>query len=227
MNRLLLEIRLFIPKILDFCISVFFCLRCLPFRQAVKLPVLVSYKVKINELHKGSIVIDGTIKRFMICLGHRGFSGVDHKQSVIHITKGAKVILSDNVCLAQGFRLWVDEPTIVAFGKNFYCNKNCFIRASKSITFGEGVLMGWNVEINNSDGHHFLVDGIEKPIEGDVTIGNHVWIASDVKIGKNVVISNGSVVAQMSLLNACFDEERVLIAGIPAKIVKRNIDWQE
>lgn len=227
MNRLLLEIRLFIPKVLDFCTSLLFCLRYLPLSQAIKIPFLISYKVKIDELHKGAIVIDGAVKRFMICLGHRGFTGIAHQQSIIHIIKGAKIVFSDNVCLAQGFRLWVDEPTTVTFGKDFYCNKNCLIRATKNITFGDGVLLGWNVAINNCDGHHISIDGVDRPNDGDITIGNHVWIASDVRINKNAQIPNGAVVAQMSLVNTRFVEDRILLAGIPAKVVKRNIDWKK
>lgn len=50
-------------------------------------------------------------------------------------------------------------------------------------------------------------------------------IGKDCKIGKNTKISSNSIVAWNSVVNKKFDESNVVIAGNPATIVKRNINW--
>lgn len=45
------------------------------------------------------------------------------------------------------------------------------------------------------------------------------------KIGKNVKISDNSIVGWGSIVTRKFDEPNVIIAGIPAKVVKRGVNW--
>ena len=56
-------------------------------------------------------------------------------------------------------------------------------------------------------------------------IGNDVWIASNVKIVKPVVIGNGVVVAACSLVNKDIHSYEVS-AGVPAKFIKHRLDPQ-
>ena len=58
-----------------------------------------------------------------------------------------------------------------------------------------------------------------------IEIGKHVWIGKDSKIGKNVKIADNSIVGWGSIVTKEFNEPNVIIAGIPAKIVKRGINW--
>lgn len=60
----------------------------------------------------------------------------------------------------------------------------------------------------------------------DVTIGNHVWIGRYASVNKGAVIPDGCVVGANSFVNKVFDEKNCIIAGTPAKIVKRNIRWE-
>ena len=58
-----------------------------------------------------------------------------------------------------------------------------------------------------------------------VDIGNHVWVGKDVKIGKNARISDHRILGWGSIVSKEFDEPHVILAGMPAKIVKRGINW--
>ena len=98
---------------------------------------------------------------------------------------------------------------------------------SEGITFGENVLLGWNINVRDSDGHMMYHDGQKVPSFKPVYIGNHVWIASCVDILKGVTIPDGSVVAYRSCLTKPFAEKNALIAGYPAKIVRTDIEWEK
>ncbi|MCB6663487.1 hypothetical protein LI167_09075 [Phocaeicola dorei] len=56
-------------------------------------------------------------------------------------------------------------------------------------------------------------------------IGKYVWIGKDVKIGKNTKIPDDSIVGWGSIVTKVFHEPNIILAGIPAKIIKRGINW--
>lgn len=56
-------------------------------------------------------------------------------------------------------------------------------------------------------------------------IGNHVWIGKNVLVGKGVKISSNSVVAAYSKVTNRFDDENIIVGGIPAKTLKTGINW--
>lgn len=58
-----------------------------------------------------------------------------------------------------------------------------------------------------------------------IEIGNHVWIGMDVSISKGAQIADNSVIGQKALVTKAFKEQNVMIAGVPARIIKTNISW--
>jgi len=111
------------------------------------------------------------------------------------------------------------------FGKNFCANRNTFISCSKQIVFGDDVLLGWNVSIRDSDGHTLITDGKPHIKRKPVIVGNHVWVCAHSHILKGTVIGSNSVVGYGSIMTNGSNEDNVLWAGIPATILRRNIDW--
>lgn len=61
----------------------------------------------------------------------------------------------------------------------------------------------------------------DKPI----IIGNNVWIGCRTLILKGAGIANESIVAAGTIVNKIFEIPSVIIAGTPAKIVKKNNIW--
>ena len=59
----------------------------------------------------------------------------------------------------------------------------------------------------------------------DVEIGNHVWIGYRVLINKGSVIPDDTVVGTGAIVTKSFDEPNTVLAGVPAKVVKRNVNW--
>ena len=92
------------------------------------------------------------------------------------------------------------------------------------------MLLGWNVNVRDSDGHNIEYDMASTLIQPNIkepqcTIGNHVWLASYVDILRGVGISDESVVAYRSCVTKSFNDEACLIAGYPAKVIRKNIKW--
>lgn len=110
----------------------------------------------------------------------------------------------------------------IFFGNNIYINNNFTIVAeASSISIGDDVLIGTNVEIIDSDFHglHPNERNTGNHIAEPVIIGRNVFIGSNVCIVKGVNIGENSVIANGSVVTASFPSN-VIIGGNPAKIIR-------
>jgi len=216
------RISLIVESIFSIPKTLYFNFRCFSFSTAIKLPVLVSYRTKLPELHKGIITFGRSPYRFMVKFGFGGSSGIIERKSLICL-EGGNVHFEGKADFCAGTSL--RNSGEIRFGNRFWSNKNCTIWCSKYICFGENVLLGWNIVFRDSDGHLIIDNGEPRPVTGDVIIGNHCWICSEAHVIKGGSMGNDSVLGYRSLLNKKNEISNVLLVGSPAKIVKSNINW--
>ena len=84
------------------------------------------------------------------------------------------------------------------------------------------------IQLRTSDSHSIL-DGNAKRINpgGDIEIGNHVWIGNEVVVLKGSVIPENCIVGARSIVTSSLRATpNSMIAGIPAKVLKTNINWK-
>ncbi len=108
------------------------------------------------------------------------------------------------------------------YGAVFHLKEN-----NATIEIGNNCLFSTNIEIWACDGHTIFENGKAINFAKPVKIGNQVWIGTGVKIGKGVVISDDSVAGMGAVIVGKFMETNVILAGNPAKIIKRNIVWDK
>ena len=97
-----------------------------------------------------------------------------------------------------------------------------------SLIIGKNVLLSYDIEIYTTDTHPVL-DMQGKVInnkKASVVLENHVWVCASAVLLKNAYISSDSIVGHSSVVSGKFSEKNVVIAGNPAQIVKRNINWR-
>ena len=128
--------------------------------------------------------------------------------------------------IGHGVRLFVHENAFLYFGgKKFESDSgitaDTLIMTYKKISVGFDFICAWNVFISDSDWH--LIN--TKPHYGDVTIGDHGWIANNCSVLKGSNIGNNSIVASHSkVINQKYASGSML-AGTPAKIVESDVNW--
>lgn len=97
---------------------------------------------------------------------------------------------------------------------------------------GKGIYIGkdnmWAAQIvcMNSDAHA-IIDAFGNVINKsqDIFFGEHVWVAFRSQILKGVIIGPNSVVGAGAFVTKSFKEGNQILAGLPAKVVKSNINW--
>ena len=96
------------------------------------------------------------------------------------------------------------------------------------VTVGEDCLFSDDIEVWCSDTHSICdLEGNILNIGKSIEIGNHVWVGRNCSITKNTKIADNSIIGWCSNVTKKFEESNVVIAGNPAEVVKRNIDWRK
>jgi len=209
--------------------------RVLPFRQAFRMPFIVSRDVRIRGCQKGSIKILSEPKIFMISFGFGGSPDLtlyNSRKSVLEIDKNAQLIFKGKAHFAPHFSVLVKDGAIMTIGSGFSCNNGCKFSCSSGIMLGDNCLLGGDVIIRDSDGHMVFT----QPIDGSprtthkcckpVAIGNHVWICNKSDILKGVTIGDDCIVSYGSLVVKSFPQNHLLIGGHPAVAIMENVEWE-
>lgn len=96
-----------------------------------------------------------------------------------------------------------------------------------AIEFGEDCLCSSEIVVRTGDSHSILDEqGNRTNPSMDVTIGDHVWIGHRAILLKGAHIPSNSIVGTAAVVTKRFEEERVCLAGVPARVVKRNVFWK-
>jgi maltose O-acetyltransferase len=105
---------------------------------------------------------------------------------------------------------------IIEIGDNSTINENCRFR-------GDGIKIGNNCSVSPScffiTGDHDMdnnMEGRQKP----VVIEDYVWIGTEVMLLPGAYVSRGSVVAARACVTRSFYEPNLVLAGLPAKVIK-------
>lgn len=122
-------------------------------------------------------------------------------------------------------------------GQKFKMGSNtCIVQAhfileeQGKITIGENCLFSSKVLFRTSDGHSMTnKDGTEvlTTTADEIKIGNHCWISTEVMVLKNSYVGDNCILGARSIINKKYEENNVVIAGIPAKIIKRDVNWRQ
>ena len=158
----------------------------------------------------------------IIPFGHSVFSG-SNLESRIRLDSGASFSIAAGM-ISYGCDIEVFRGGRLAIGEGFFANIGFTVICAEEITIGNGVTIGRNVTIRDYHGDHWLnSEGYQttKP----VAIGDHVWLCENATVMPGVKIGSGSVVASHSLVTKNVPPN-TLVAGIPARVIRENVQWK-
>ncbi|HPI46204.1 MAG TPA: hypothetical protein PLH91_13295, partial [Tenuifilaceae bacterium] len=193
--------------------------------DAIKIPIFISRTVKIINL-KGEVILDSeNIKTGMILIGFGNIPIFDYSKSRSIWNNLGIVTFKGKASIGHGSKIGCRGK--LKIGKNFQVTAESSILCNYAINFNDDVLLSWQIQIMDTDFHKVYSNNILKNQDSAIFIGSHTWIGSRVIINKGVVLPDNTVVASGSVVTKSFYESNILIGGVPANILQKNITWEK
>jgi len=101
------------------------------------------------------------------------------------------------------------------------------VRAGTIVKIGNSNLFANNIQIVGAIEHliyGIVSRGAPEP-EAGVVVGDRIWVCQDVLMLNKTRITSESIVGARSITNKEYGDANVVLAGIPAKPVKRGVMW--
>lgn len=187
-------------------------------------------KITIPNTMKASVKIKGDNNIIRIN------EGSPNSRISIHITGNNNAIKIDRGHLMHDLKV-VCGSYVPSHNTSLYIDKAFSIEpngkfnlynSGNSIRIGSNCMISSNVTIRCGESPHLIFDletGEYLDISDGVVIGDHVWIGENAYLTKRACIASENIVAACSVVTKKFTENNCVIAGNPARITKRNIQW--
>ena len=205
-------------------------LKCKPMKGNKILSVVKFYYYKLKGKHllvHPNTIISGiknisTTGILSIGIDYFGFIS---KRDFTYLNICGKLITKGVFSIGRGCRFDIGSDAICILNKNSYISPFTNFIIMHGISIGEDCAISWNCQFLDEDFHSIEYPNKKNSEEKKIVISDKVWIGCNVNVFKGTVIAKGCVIAANSVVSGLFIEENCLIAGNPATVIKKNINW--
>jgi acetyltransferase-like isoleucine patch superfamily enzyme len=180
--------------------------------------LLIDGRTKLTIRKNAQIINKGSLK---IGLDPMTFYP-SQRRGMLTMLENSKLILNGDTLIGRGVIIEIHKDACLEIGHHVFINSDATIVCAKSIKIGSYTGIGWDTEICETDYHRVGDRAITEPIE----IGNKVYIGRRIMILKGVKIGDGSAIAAGAIVTRNVPPKS-LAGGIPARVIKENIEWEE
>lgn len=211
-------------KRLNMLKTLYFNLRMLAFKDALKFPFLFFGKVEFGNLNGVIKIIDVPIKPGLFRWGVvcDGFAP-SNMPSKFSLGKNAVLEIRGHVEIGCGvvFRL---QGHLTMLNHSFMGAKTLVICADH-IFIGESSRIGFGSIIMDTNHHFVIFNDCIRPRQGHIIIGNFCWIGNNSTINKGCVLPNYTIVSSKSFVSKDYSScgENCLLVGSPAVVKKQGV----
>lgn len=211
------QLFLSIPKTLRFNLHYF------PLKVALRLPVVVSHRTYLRELH-GEVELPETLNPGMVRIGFGDVGHYDRRRSRTIWQVSGKVSFHGKTSIGHGSKISVRGH--LELGSDFNITAESTIVCAKEICFGNDCLVSWDVLVMDTD-EHPIFNAEQQRINPDapIRVGNHVWIGCKCLLLKGSKLSDNTVVAAGTVCHGSVEGENQIIGGQPVKVLKKEVFW--
>lgn len=175
----------------------------------------------------------GIIKKDIVGNGNRIIVG---KETYLNDTKirirgnNNTITFGENCIVGKDCSFWMEGNNIsIHIGDNTTFTllvHFCAQEDGTSIVVGKDCMFSNNIVVRTSDSHpiYDVNTNLRLNEAKDVHLGNHIWIAPNVRIMKGVSIDDGSIIGSDTIVTKDIPANSLAV-GHPAKVVKENIRW--
>lgn len=198
-----------------------FNLHYFPFRQAIKLPVLL---VRPKFLHlNGQIRLEAPVRRGMVRIGAPKTTLFPKERTRLELN--GTLVFKGDCQISAGSAINTRQDSLLVFGHHIDISDRARIICWRQIEVGDYFNMSWECVLCDNDFHSLknIADGQKRPASAPIIIGPCCWI------GQNALILKGTELPEHTVVQAGAVVTRQLhcatysiIGGNPARVLSEG-----
>lgn len=185
---------------------------------------------RLNEIHVYGTKVGSRIQIMgngnKVIIEKRGLL----KDCLIKISGNNNTVILRREAFVSGAELWVENNgCTIEIGARTFVGHHSHLACTGDgccLSVGANGMISSYVQIRTGDSHSIVdMDGHRLNLEKSVKIGDHCWLGEGSKVLKGVTLEGDNVVSTGAIVTKSFNRN-VLLGGIPAKVLKENINWK-
>lgn len=208
----------------NFIKTLEFNFKMLPFKDAVKIPVVIYGKVKFSDL-SGKLLFNTPKKYRTVCIG-LNTDGFSYSYGTLIKISGT-IIFNGPAIFSVNNTIEVVKNGLLEIGECCAFGNSIKIRCWNRIFIGKLTRFASEAQIFDTNFHHIknTTTGEVFKANGEVKIGAYNWIGNRSTIMKGTITPDWCIVSSNSLLNKDYSDIGVdsIIGGSPAKFIKKGL----
>ncbi|MBA2517591.1 MAG: acyltransferase [Solirubrobacterales bacterium] len=138
------------------------------------------------------------------------------------VAPGGRIAIGRGVEIAPHTSISAGPGAVVEIGEGVFIGPSCGVAASGRIVIGAASMLAESVTIRDHDHDPAKPPRSGAMLQADVHVGQRVWIAAKVSVGRGVSIGDDSVIGAHAFVSRSVPAE-CLAVGVPARVVRRRI----
>ncbi|WP_071145193.1 acyltransferase [Bacteroides ihuae] len=198
----------------------------------------LHYEAKHSYNHgKGNVIVNKGVKvksRIQIRGSHNYViieGGAAFLNTTLRITgNNCMVVLKDHSYVTEAEIFVENNNCKVEIGSKTFVGRHTHIACSEDnseLIIGRDGMISSHCQVRTGDSHSVTdLEGNRINPAASIHIGDHCWLGEGSKVMKGVTLGKDTVVSTGAIVTKSF-EPNVLLGGIPAKVLKKNVSWNE
>lgn len=209
--------------------TLFLNFRCLPFKQAIKLPICIYGKVSLYWVQGKIEIKSDNIYGGMIKLGcNNEFFNGSNGSAFIYLQKKSKIIFNGPCAISNNYSLRVASGATLEFGAYTFFGSSVKFICTDSIKIGDYTRCAYESQLVDTNSHFVFNENNKKVARknGHIEIGAFNWIGNRTTMTKGVRTKNATIVCANSTLNKDYtklEDENQMLGGTPAKLITSGL----
>lgn len=159
------------------------------------------------------------------------FESINPRGNIIISNKGggrSNIVELGNISVSSMMTISLfGDNSITKIGDSSFFEVNILQTTNTEIEIGNDCMFSHGITLSPTDQHLIFDLNTRKRvnISKKMVVGNHVWCGRSVSLLGGAKIADNCVIGAGSVTAGKFDDKNCVIAGNPAKVIRRNILW--